>query len=396
MPVSSLPLLRFPSAAVIPDAVRALLQLLNTGGAVTRYAGGCVRDALLGLTPGDVDFATTLRPDAVMETLRARGIRVLPTGIEHGTVTALIDGKPVEITTLRRDTQTDGRHAVVEFSDDWRIDAERRDFTINALYADDDGMVHDLVGGLADLTGTVRVRFVGEAAARVGEDFLRILRFYRFAGRSQPNAPLDESARAACRLGAHGLTSLSGERIGAEMRKILALPDPGAILTAMEHDGVLAGLSLTPRATVLAALDTVPPALRLVALSFGTDIALLAERWRLTRLEHAFTSKLTRSLAELLEKPTVLSANTLRYEHQEISTDALNALHSAVSGVSQQDFWAKTALPAPLPPLSAALMKQGLNGKELGEALKKAENHWISSEFSAEIPALLAAAQKCD
>lgn len=394
MPVSSLLPPRFPAAAVVPPAVRALLHLLNTNGAVTRYAGGVVRDALLGLAPGDIDFATTLLPEAVMETLTAHGIRALPTGIEHGTVTALIDGKPIEITTLRRDTNTDGRHAMVEFSSNWRTDAERRDFTINALYADDDGTVHDFSDGVQDLTPTVRVRFVGEPASRVREDFLRILRFYRFAGRLQPDAPLDESARAACRIGVTGLASLSGERIGAEMRQILALPAPGAILTAMENDGVLAGLSLTPRATVLAAIDAVPPELRLIALGFDTDTALLAESWRLTRFEHTFTVKLTRSLVKLMEKPTVLSANTLRYDHKEISTDALNALHSAVCGLAQQDFWEKTSPPAPLPPLSAALMQQGFTGKMLGDALKRAEIHWISSGFSADVPALLNAAKK--
>jgi poly(A) polymerase len=219
-----------------PALVR-VLALLNDDGGEARVAGGAVRNSLMGLPVADIDLATTLRPEAVAERALAAGIKVVPTGIEHGTVTLVIEGKPFEVTTLRRDVSTDGRHADVAFGTDWQTDAERRDLTINALYAAADGTVIDLVGGLPDIESRT-VRFIGDAATRIAEDHLRILRFFRFFalyGSGRPDAEgLKACARAKSTLG-----KLSAERVWSETKKLLAAPDPGRALLWMRQAGVL-------------------------------------------------------------------------------------------------------------------------------------------------------------
>jgi poly(A) polymerase len=197
--------------------------------------GGAVRDTLLGLAVSDVDVATTLTPDKVIDRLEAARIKAIPTGLDHGTVTAVADVKNYEITTLRRDVATDGRRAVVAFSTDWREDAARRDFTINALYADPEtGEIFDYFAGLSDLEAGI-IRFIGDAGDRIAEDYLRILRYFRFLAR-YGHGPIDAQAIAACAKGAHGLTALSRERIAQELTKILALPNPvGALSLMVEH-----------------------------------------------------------------------------------------------------------------------------------------------------------------
>jgi len=204
------------------------------------FVGGCVRDALLGLRPADIDLASAMLPEAVIALLKRAGIKALPTGIAHGTVTALLPPEQFEITTLRRDVATDGRHAEVAFGTDWRVDAERRDFTINALYADASGAVFDPVGGLADLAAQ-RVRFIGDAAARVAEDYLRVLRFFRFHARFGGPEP-DAAALDACGAAANKLGRLSGERVRDELLKILALPRAAEALSLMQQSGVLAAI----------------------------------------------------------------------------------------------------------------------------------------------------------
>ena len=214
----------------------ALIKVLGTGNA--RYVGGAVRDTLLGLAVKDIDIATPIEPREVMRRLKAAGIRVIPTGIDHGTVTALLDGGPVEITTLRRDVSTDGRRATVAFASEWQDDAARRDFTINALYADPaSGEIFDWFGGLDDLKAR-RVRFIGDAAQRIREDHLRILRYFRFQARfgSQPADPASENACAEL---AATLKGLSRERVGMEIFNLLALPDPAQTVARMAQLGVL-------------------------------------------------------------------------------------------------------------------------------------------------------------
>lgn len=202
-----------------------------------RWVGGAVRDGLLGIPVHDVDCATLLLPQAVIAACKAAGIRTVPTGIEHGTVTAILEDGPVEVTTLRRDIATDGRRATIAFAQDWREDAARRDFTINALYADPVSFaVADYFGGIADLRDR-RVRFIGTPEDRIAEDHLRILRYYRFQARF--GAELDEAAEAACAALAHTLKGLSRERIAAELLALLALPDPVATVERMHARGVL-------------------------------------------------------------------------------------------------------------------------------------------------------------
>ncbi|MDC8755137.1 CCA tRNA nucleotidyltransferase [Erythrobacter sp. sf7] len=202
-----------------------------------RWVGGAVRDSLLGTDVQDVDCATLLTPDKVIDLCRAAGIRTVPTGIEHGTVTAILKDGPVEITTLRRDVTTDGRRATIAFASEWREDAARRDFTINALYADPVTLaISDFFGGLDDLAAR-RVRFIGDARARIAEDHLRILRYFRFQARF--GAELDPQAEEACSELAHTLKGLSRERIAAELLALLALPDPYATLERMRSGGVL-------------------------------------------------------------------------------------------------------------------------------------------------------------
>ena len=223
--------LRDPAGRAVMDALLAAAP----GGA--RYVGGCVRNALLGAAVSDTDIATVLTPARAVAALEAAGIRAVPTGFDHGTVTAVAGKRGFEITTLRKDVATDGRRAVVAFSTDWEEDASRRDFRLNAIYADTDGRLFDPVGGIADaLEG--RVRFIGEPQARIEEDYLRILRFYRFHawyGRT----PLDADGHAASSRLRAGLRQLSAERVWSELKKLLSAPDPRAVLEAMQEGNVL-------------------------------------------------------------------------------------------------------------------------------------------------------------
>lgn len=216
---------------------RGLSALIAALDGKARYVGGAVRDTLLGQAVKDVDIATPLLPDNVMERLRAADIKVIPTGIEHGTVTAVLPDGPVEITTLRRDVSTDGRRATVAYSGDWREDAARRDFTINALFADPETLeVFDYFDGIEDLNNRT-IRFIGSATQRIAEDHLRIMRYFRFIARIG-NSPVDEEAYEACRRAARELTKLSRERIADELMKLLSVKDPLYAIEEMLHGGI--------------------------------------------------------------------------------------------------------------------------------------------------------------
>lgn len=230
-------------AEILPPArwtkrrdLAAMMAALGAGNA--RYVGGAVRDTLLGMEVKDIDVATTLVPAETIERLAKARIRTVPTGIDHGTVTAILPRGPVEITTLRHDVATDGRRATIAFASDWREDAARRDFTINALYADPaSGEIADFFGGVADLKAR-RVRFIGDARQRIREDHLRILRYFRFQARFGSYPP-DNNAEMACSELAATLKGLSRERIGMEMINLLSLPDPAAMVARMAELGVL-------------------------------------------------------------------------------------------------------------------------------------------------------------
>jgi len=230
---------------VTAPPTRSVFAALAAGGATVRFVGGCVRDAILGIAPADVDLATPEPPEAVMRRLTAARLKAVPTGIAHGTVTAVVPPATFQITTLRRDVATDGRHATVVFGADgsaesWAEDARRRDFTINALYADPDGTLHDFTGGRADLAAGI-VRFIGDPAERVAEDYLRVLRFFRFHARFGKGAP-DAASLAACAAATGNLDRLSGERVRDELLKILALPNAAATLALMQQSRVLPAL----------------------------------------------------------------------------------------------------------------------------------------------------------
>ena len=271
------------------DVARVMTVL---GAKAARFVGGAVRDALLGRAVADIDVATTLSPEAVMAQLGKAGIATVPTGLDHGTVSARLPHRTIEITTLRRDVETDGRHARVALIDDWEEDARRRDFTINALYLDQAGELYDPVGGLADLRAG-RVRFIGNAEARIGEDGLRLLRFYRFFAH-YGKGEADRDARAACRRLAACATRLSSERVRTELMKLLSAPDPVQALRIMAADRVLAAILPEAvrfdRLARMIAVEPAPDALRRLAALIAVDkpgAAALARRLTLTKDERS-------------------------------------------------------------------------------------------------------------
>ncbi|TGN45943.1 CCA tRNA nucleotidyltransferase, partial [Paracoccus liaowanqingii] len=227
---------RLPPQILQDQGLRRVLDALQAQGDGAWLVGGVVRNALLGEPLDDIDIATDATPDRVQALASAAGLRAVPTGIDHGTVTLVADGRGFEVTTFRRDVETDGRHATVAFSTDLAEDAARRDFTMNALYADASGQVIDPVGGLPDLVAR-HLRFVGDPNARIAEDYLRILRFFRFFARYGRQA--DPAAVAACAAHRDGLARIARERIGAETKKLLAAPDPGPAVALMAQTGVL-------------------------------------------------------------------------------------------------------------------------------------------------------------
>jgi poly(A) polymerase/tRNA nucleotidyltransferase (CCA-adding enzyme) len=282
--VTDQPAAHIPPPPFLDDpALRAVLAAVPDA----RLVGGCVRDALAGRPVADIDLATPRHPEAVMQALRAAGIRAVPTGLDHGTVTAVVDRRGFEITTLRRDEETDGRHARVAYTDDWREDAARRDFTINALSMTADGAVFDPFGGIADLAAG-QVRFVGDATQRIAEDYLRILRFFRFHAR-YGRPPPDPEALAAIRASAGGIRRLSAERVWGELVRILSAPDPTGSVALMAELGVLPavlpeGADADRLAWLVRAGAPADPLLRLAALLTG-DPEALADRLKLSTAE---------------------------------------------------------------------------------------------------------------
>jgi poly(A) polymerase len=282
--VSEAPTLRVPPPPFLAEpALAAVLAALPEA----RLVGGCVRDALAGLPVADVDLATPRRPEAVVAALHAAGLKASPTGIAHGTVTAISAHRGFEVTTLRRDVATDGRRAVVAYTEDWRDDAARRDFTINAMFMTREGGVFDYFGGIGDLRAG-RVRFVGDPARRIAEDFLRILRFFRFWARYGRGEP-DAAAIAAIAAAVPGLARLSAERVWSELKRILAAPDPRRAVDLMARLGVLAAVipegGAPERLASLVASGAPADALLRVGALLAGDAAAFAMRLKLSRAE---------------------------------------------------------------------------------------------------------------
>ncbi|WP_299358686.1 CCA tRNA nucleotidyltransferase [uncultured Paracoccus sp.] len=385
---------RLPAAITADPALRRVLAALD--GHQALIVGGAVRNALLGVPVVDIDIATDARPDQTTALARAAGLKAVPTGAEHGTITVIADGRPFEVTTLRRDVETFGRHAVVAFSDDLSEDAHRRDFTMNALYARPDGTVIDPVGGLPDLAAR-RLRFVGDADARITEDYLRILRFFRFHAQYGHPGAADPDALGACARHAGGLDRISRERIGAEMRKLLAAPDPTDAMRLMADCGVLdrilpgadaaalpalvaaeAGIAAELRRADFPDADGIAPdwRVRLAALGGADPAAAL----RLSRDE-------TRALAELgFTGPLDEAAYRLG-----AARAARIALLRAGRGTTPPPGWPDRIrhAAAQVLPIRAADLTGDLQGPALGAGLRAAEAAWIESGFLLPAPALI-------
>jgi poly(A) polymerase len=365
--------------------------LLASAGHQVYFVGGCVRNDLLGRAQSDIDLASDARPEAVLALAEAAGIRAVPTGIEHGTVTLVVEGQPFEVTTFRRDVAPDGRRSVVEFSDDLAEDAARRDFTMNALYARPDGTVVDSLGGMDDLLAG-RVRFVGDPDARIGEDYLRILRFFRFhAWYGNADAGLDAEGLAACAGGQEGLAILSRERVGAEMAKLLGADDPAPSVAAMAAWGVggrfLPGGVARARAprVLLERLAGCFPAWRrrLAALGFHAE---WIEALRLSRAD----ARALRETASGLETDEPLAVTAWRFGVEAARDIGLIRAASAGAGLPE-GFEAEIARGAAACfPVSAADLD--LEGPALGAALKRFEARWLASDLSLGRATLLAEA----
>jgi poly(A) polymerase len=370
---------RLDAAWLSAARTQRVCAALTAGGRRAYLVGGCIRNALLDRPVADIDVATDARPEEVIALATAAGLRPVPTGIAHGTVTVVADGRPFEVTTFRRDVETFGRHAVVAFSDDIAEDAARRDFTMNALYARPDGELVDPLGGLPDLLAR-RVRFVGDADRRIAEDYLRILRFFRIhAWYGDLEAGLDPDGLAACAAGQDGLAQLSRERVGAEMTKLLAATDPAASVAAMAATGILARLlpGADPRALApLVHFEAgCPPRWqrRLAVLGWRPE---WSEALRLSRSDAKALDAMTTSLAA--GEPPALAA----YRHGvEVARDAALVLAASLGVPPPADLEAELARGAAARfPLRAADLD--LAGPALGAALRRLEQIWIESDFA--------------
>ncbi len=390
---------RLPDAAFIAAApVARALALLDRDGEEARVVGGAARNALMGLPLSDIDIATTAVPEEVLRRAAAAGLKAVPTGIEHGTVTLVVDGRPFEVTTLREDVETFGRKAKVAFGRDWKVDAERRDFTMNALSISRDGVVHDYVDGLADIKAR-RVRFIGDPARRIAEDYLRILRFFRFQASYAHGAP-DAAGLHACIVAREDLRMLSRERVRAELIKLLAAPFAVATLAVMAETGfierLLGGVPLVASCAnmvkVEAAAAVAPdPVRRLGAL--GTlvveDAARLWQKLRLFNVEHERLTSMADGWWRISPAIGADGARALLYRLGPVHyvDRVLVAWTRSPQGAADPAWHELATLPArwPVPrfPLQAAdLMSRGVvRGPALGAALHAAEDAWIAAGF---------------
>ena len=387
------------------SALARALSILNSGGEEARVVGGAARNALMGLPLSDIDIATTALPDEVVRRATAGGLRAVPTGIDHGTVTLVVDGTPFEVTTLRQDVETFGRKARVAFGRDWKADAERRDFTMNAMSISPDGVVHDYVGGLADLEAG-RVRFIGDPARRIAEDYLRILRFFRFQA-SYAQGPPDAEGLHACIVARDGLRSLSRERVRAEMIKLLvapfALPTLEVMAQAGFADQLLGGVALLASFANMLKIEQAsglaPDAVRrlgALGIFIEEDAERLREKLRLFNSEYERLAsiadrwwRVSPVLAEAGARVLLYRLGPVRYVDR-----VLIAWARAPQGIADSAWVGLATLPArwraPRFPLKAAdLIARGVpKGRTLGSALRDAEEAWIAAGFPHDEAAL--------
>jgi poly(A) polymerase len=364
---------------------QGLMQALEAAGHRALFVGGCVRNALLGEPVGDVDIATDASPKTVSDIAESAGLKPVPTGIEHGTVTVVAEGKPHEVTTFRRDVETDGRRAVVAFSTRIEEDAQRRDFTMNALYADRHGQVMDPLNGLPDLLAR-HVRFVGDAEIRIREDYLRILRFFRFhAAYGDPSGGLDPDGLAACATFSAGLETISRERITAELRKLLSARDPAPAVAAMAQSGVLHRIlpGADPRALApLVHLDVTeaPRWLRRLAVLGGETGDL-----RLSKAEARDLAALRMALGSS-DTPAALGWRLGR----DLGADATLARAASLGSAPPSDWQAQVSRGAETAfPVTAADLMPAMTGEALGARLKTLQARWLASDLTLGREALL-------
>ena len=385
----------------LPDRMRdpaaaRLFAALDAAGIAARFVGGCVRNAVLGRGIDDIDIAVAKPPETVMLALRAAKLKAIPTGLKHGTVTAVVEDRTFELTTLRRDVETDGRHAVVAFTDDWLEDAQRRDFTFNALYADRDGTLYDPFDGRADLAQK-RVRFIGDPDLRIAEDRLRVLRFFRFhAWYGAP--PLDGPSYDACARHAGALGNLSGERVAKEVLRLLSAADPADAIEAMADAGALdhwlPEYDGTTRLRALIARETAPDGLRRLAaiLENDADATAIGKRLKLS------TQQALRLEIMLAREPAMDVAGGARAWRSGIyrlgTSLYIDRLLLAVDATG--DWRAALALaqswtPPELPVSGGDALKLGLKpGPKVGALLDQVERWWITGDFTADRAACLA------
>ena len=360
-----------------------MLDALGAGEGLTRYVGGAIRDDLLGIDVNDVDLATRIPPDEVMERLRKARIKAVPTGIDHGTVTAVSGGHPYEVTTLRRDVTTDGRRATVAFTDDWREDAARRDFTINALSADPvSGEIFDYFGGLDDIADR-RVRFIGDPLQRIAEDHLRILRFFRFHARFGAGEPGTEAVDA-CAARANDLMALSRERIADELLKLLGLPEPAPTVRIMLDRGILAPVLPEIPEGAISSLEAVmaaernagiaPDPIRRLAALIPRDPDLANDIGARLRLSNKARKRLvSASTATIDRAPRVLGYRL----GVEAAIDRL-LLAGETEGARSIGQWT----PPRLPLSGGALIARGVpKGPEVARLLRRIEDRWVADDF---------------
>lgn len=379
--------------------IRTLAEAFAKAGHRVRFVGGCVRDTILGREFSEVDAATDALPEQTARLLEAAGLRAIPTGIEHGTITALVNGKSYEITTLRKDVATDGRHAEVAFTDAWEEDAKRRDFTLNALYLAPDGTLYDYVNGFKDCKAA-RVIFIGDARERIREDYLRILRYFRFVATVGHNQ-FDAASLAACADERGGIGKLSGERIAAELLKLLAAAHADRAVNAMQDAGILEMILPVHDHSVSAitALDALKeaPLLKLAALiGKQSQLKKVSERLKLSNkqseqmkrwLEGA--SAITPLLSTHEQKKLIRKLGFADYRHCVHLASAMRPMREEErESLLSLSEWTPPSFPVP----AADLMEKGFEGKALGDKLKQLEQEWEESEYRLSKDDLLAKA----
>lgn len=395
--------------------LQALFKALNRDGGEARVVGGAVRNTLLGSKVSDVDLATTHLPQETVRLAKEAGFKPVPTGIEHGTITVVVQGHPFEVTTLRQDVETDGRHAKVAFGTDWKADAERRDFTINALYMTADGTIIDDVGGLADIESRT-LRFIGDAEQRIREDYLRILRFFRFFAWYGSGRPEADGLRASARL-KDGLAQLSAERVWAELKKLLSAPDPSRALLWMRQGGVLNLILPESEKWGIDAIHGLvrteadlgwqaDPLLRLASIVPPDSVRMeeMGNRLKMSNAERARLEAWARAdavkpeLSEQALKKAIYRGSKqavldrIRLAYAAARADAAGSDDAMIrAGGFARLLDAAERYDAPVFPVTGSdLLALGIEkGPGLGEVLRSLETFWIDSGFSLDRAALL-------